>query len=166
MLWEIRRNKISTAGSNETESGSRLFASRPNTFLKLPADDTWFKLWKKKLIIAYGSCQIISPFYILRSPRVPLGKPSHTSSGVSEQAADAKSAAAATHKRVYLAEERRRRLCRPIFTVTPSTVRDCDCNSLNTWMGGGGGEGFMGKNCSFISWLLSNSQPSPRASDY
>lgn len=106
------------------------------------------------------------PFLHPAPPRVSLGKPSHTSSGVSEQAADAKSAAAATHKRVYLAEERRRRLCRPIFTVTLSTVWDCDCNSLNTWMGGGGGEGFMGKNCSFISWLLSNSQPSPRASDY
>lgn len=128
----------------------------------------------EKLIIAYGSCQTISAFYILRPPEVP-SVPFHASSWVAKQAADAQSAAAATHECVYLAGERRQRLCRPISTVTPTTVWNCECNSLNTgmevekgdvvgWVGGG--VAAHGKNCSFISWLLSSSPPSPRASDY
>lgn len=99
----------------------------------------------------------------LSPPRIPLGKPFHASSWVAKQAADAQSVAAATHKRVYLAEERRQRLCRPISTVTPTAVWNCECNSLNTGMDGGRGGALYGKNCSFISWLLSSSPPSPRA---
>lgn len=71
-------------------------------------------------------------------PWIPLGKPFHASSWVAKQAADTQSVAVATHKRVYLAEERRQRLCRPISTVTPTAVWNCECNSLNTGMGGGG----------------------------
>lgn len=106
-----------------------------------------------KLIIAYGSCQIISAFYFLCPPEFPSENPFTPPLGSQNKQLMLNVAGAATHQCVYLAEERRRRLCRPISTVTPSTVWNCHCNSLNTWMrGGAGGEsgaewrgGFMEK---------------------
>lgn len=118
---------------SQTESEWRLFTSGPKKW-RITSRRHLVQIMEK-LIIAYGSCQIISAFYILRPPEVP-SVPFHASSWVAKQAADAQSAAAATHKSVYLAGERRQRLCRPISTVTPTTMWNCECNSLNTVMEG------------------------------